>query len=315
MAHTIQEIHELPDAMPVLDLAATVAHIAERKSGTSKYGSWSIQFLTLEDGTGRISVMAKDRPEDFAELDWIGKRVVVSAYKSDKHGWQGALAHDNDYKDKAHPERVIKLTRTGRIELAEGQTGGAVTTDPSQNGAPKHHRRPAEQPTPAAPTAPPSAPQASPDDGHNNGQPSASTVPEGETAAPERMTLEAFLVLTSRVYDRCSQVAAPDQSATLTSMVMEQVAQGHLKLTEDEHLRILLRLHDLAVEQFCEFINVSKGENHEDLTTVAPKIKRKAIARLQADPLDLIEKVQRTVTRVPADSSLVSELRRRRSTA
>jgi len=314
MAHTIQEIYELPDAMPVLDLTATVTHVAERKSGTSKYGSWSIQFLTLADDTGQISVMAKDRPEDFAELDWIGKPVIIAAHKSAKHGWQGALAHDNDYKAKAHPERVVKLTRTGRIGLAEGEAMGSMT-DPSPNGAAERHRRPAEPPTPAASTASPAAPQPSPDAGHDDGPPSAPAAPAGETAAPERMTLEAFLALTSRVYDRCSQVADPDQSATLTSMVMEQVAQGHLKLTEDEHLRILLRLHDLAVEQFCEFINVSKGENHEDLTTIAPKIKRKAIARLQADPIDLIERIQQTVTRAPSGRGFFSELRRQRSTA
>lgn len=298
-AQTIQDIHKLPEAMPVLDLTATVTHIAERKSGTSKYGSWSIQFVTLEDDTGKISVMAKDRPEDFAEFDWIGKRVIIAAHKSDKHGWQGALAHDNDYKAKQNPERVIKLTKTGRIELAAGELPDPTASEPpSSNGKP-HQNGGAEEPAIAATLRE--------RDPHASARPSALSAPASEpdadavpSAPPATLSLAEFLVLASHVHDRCAKLTSSAESATLTSTVLEQVARGHVRLTEDDHLAILLVLHGSSVAQFCEFINLKKGEHHTDLETLSTKIKREAVRRFQDDPLDLIEQMDRTVSDTPA---------------
>jgi len=319
-SHTIQDVHELPDAMPVLDLTATVTHITERKSGTSNYGPWSIQFLILEDDTGKISVMAKDRPEDFAELDWIGKQVVISAHKSDKHGWQGALAHDNDYKDKNNPERVIKLTKTGQLELAEGEwtdpepAPASHDETPHRNGGPKDASAATSTSTEAPRSTAPSPDTPSKD--VPTATPSSDSASKDEAPAPadrrERLTLAEFLSLTSTVYERCAEVAEPAQSALLTSMIMEQVARGRVELTEDEHLRMLLALNAISVEQFCEFINVTNDQHHDDLATISSKIKRAAIERLQTDPIRLIEKMQEAITYVPAETTFFAELQRLR---
>lgn len=317
MAHTIQDVHEMPDAMPVLDLTATVTQIAERKSGTSNYGPWSIQFLTLEDDTGKISVMAKDRPEDFTEFDWIGKQVVITAHKSDKHGWQGALAHDNDYKDKNHPERVIKLTKTGQIELAEGELTEPEPDSAMQDGKPHRNGRSKDASAAARTSAeaarstvPPSAPPSTAPPTSPPSSDSASTKDEGPALAdrPARLTLAEFLSLTSTVYERCTQVAEPAQSATLTAMVMEQVARGRVELTEDEHLRMLLALNAISVAQFCEFINVTNDQQHDDLDTISSKIKRAAIERLQTEPIRLIERMQESITYVPDETAFFAEL-------
>lgn len=316
-AHTIQDVHEMPDAMPVLDLTATVTQVAERISGTSSFGPWSIQFLIVEDDTGKISVMAKDRPEDFAEFDWIGKQVVITAHKSDKHGWQGALAHDNDYKDKNNPERVIKLTKTGQIELAEGELTEPEPDSAMQDGKP-HRNGSSKDASAAARTSAEVARSTVPSSDTPSTDPptsipssdSASTKDEGPAPAdrPERLTLAEFLSLTSTVYERCTRVAEPTQSAMLTSMIMEQVARGHVQLTEDEHLRMLLALNSISVEQFCEFINVTNDQHHDDLATISSKIKRAAIERLQTEPIRLIEKMQEAITYIPDETAFFAEL-------
>lgn len=305
-APTIQHVHAMADAMPVLGLTATVTHVAERKSGKSKFGSWSIQFLTLEDDTGTISVMAKDRPEDFSEFGWIGRRVVILAHKSDKHGWQGALAHDNDYKDKHNPERVIKLTKTGQIELAEGELAGPASEASSSHGKP-HRNGEAEEPSIAATLRerdPHASTRRSP--AVASAEPSteppsnAACEPDADVAPPARLTLAELLSLASHVYDRCAKLTSPAESATLTSTVLEEVTRGRVQLTEDDYLRVLLTINDGSVEQFCEFINVRKGEHHVDLGTISATIKREAIRRLRDDPLNLIEQMDQTVGYVPA---------------
>ena len=309
MAHTIQDVHQMPDAMPVLHLTATITDIAERKSGESKFGPWSIQFLTLEDTTGKISVMAKDRPEDFSAFDWIGKQVVIAAHKSDKHGWQGALAFDNDYKDKHNPERVIKLTKTGQIELAEGELAEPAVEAPSRNGGP--HRDEAEEPA-IADALRARSPHATSERAATASTPEPSTAPtsdpasapepasDADVAPPSQLSLPEFLVLAAHVHERCAELTSPAESATLTSTVLEQVALGRVQLTEDEHLAILLRLHNSSVAQFCEFISLKKGAHYEDLEMMSSKIKREAIQRLQDDPLDLIEQMDRTAGYAPA---------------
>ncbi len=57
-----------------------------------------------------------------------GKKVTISAVKSDKHGWQGLKVEDKTYtsKGKEVSERIIKVTATAQIEY-----GGASSNEGS----------------------------------------------------------------------------------------------------------------------------------------------------------------------------------------
>lgn len=116
---TIAEVKKLKHNMPITDLRVRFVQAYERRSGAGEYGEWSFQNFKVEDETGSIIVLAKDRPEDFSKFDWAGKEIVISATEG-KHGWTGAIAYDEEYQGKT--QRKVKLTKSGVCKLAEEQT-------------------------------------------------------------------------------------------------------------------------------------------------------------------------------------------------
>lgn len=127
---TVRQALDQEDQMPVTDLQGTITKVSERKSGEGKYGEWSLQFLTMEDGSDSIPVMAKNRDEDFSELQ--GKRVSISAVKSKQHGWVGAESFDNEYKGEV--QRVVKLTPAGQIEEVGNSGSSKQKSSQPENG-------------------------------------------------------------------------------------------------------------------------------------------------------------------------------------
>lgn len=119
---TIAEVKQLSEKMPVTDLHARFVKAYEKRAGESEHGKWSLQNFEIEDDTGRIIVVASNRPEDFTEFDWEGKEIMISAVKG-KNGWVGALTFDDTYQGKA--VRKIKLTKSGICRLAHN--GSAPT--------------------------------------------------------------------------------------------------------------------------------------------------------------------------------------------
>lgn len=112
---TIQEVLSMKEKLPVVDLHARFVRAHEKKTGTSDYGEWSIQNFEIEDDTGTITVMAHNRPEDFSQLGWEGKEILISAVKT-KNGWNGAFTINDTYNNTTI--RKIKLNKFGVCQLA-----------------------------------------------------------------------------------------------------------------------------------------------------------------------------------------------------
>jgi hypothetical protein len=94
----------------------------------------------MKDETGEIKVAIWNH-EDLKH--YKGKKVTISSYKSEKHGLVGVEASDTKpYTNKAGEtkpsERIIKVTKTGNVDLAEGETHGtaeATSPEPRQSKA------------------------------------------------------------------------------------------------------------------------------------------------------------------------------------
>lgn len=112
---TIAEVKRLKPNMPIVDLRARFVRAFERKDGEGEYGPWSLQTFEVEDDTGTIYVLAKDRPEDFRELGWNDKEIVISSVEG-KNGWTGAVALDDEFSGEVR--RKVKLTKSGICKLA-----------------------------------------------------------------------------------------------------------------------------------------------------------------------------------------------------
>lgn len=111
---TIAEVKKLETDMPVLDVRARVKTVYARKTGITEDREWSYQDLLIEDTTGSIYVKCQNK----IPLDELkGKDVLLTCYKSDKHGWVGLTTFDDDYSDPA--VRKLKMTKTGVITLLD----------------------------------------------------------------------------------------------------------------------------------------------------------------------------------------------------
>lgn len=107
---TVKEVLAMKEKLPVVDLHVRFIRAYEKKTGTGEYGDWSIQNFDVADDTGTITVAAFNRPEDFAQLGWEEKPILISAVKTSK-GWTGASTFDDTYNNTT--TRKIRLTKLG----------------------------------------------------------------------------------------------------------------------------------------------------------------------------------------------------------
>jgi len=120
----IYDVTNLQDGMPVTDLKVRVVGVYDRKTGSGEYGEWSIQNMKVQDESGDIVVTCKNVP-DLSHLK--EKKIILSATKSDKHGWVGLVAYDNEYKGNI--QRNIKMTGACSVELADDTALDAKSQD------------------------------------------------------------------------------------------------------------------------------------------------------------------------------------------
>jgi hypothetical protein len=138
---TVAEIRQMADAAVVMSFVGTVVKRFARKSGTNSQGEWSIENIEVKDAAGEvIKVKIKDcDPLDAAFV--AGARIQIAATKSDKHGWIGVKAKDDDYKDKI--TRILWVTSSALVQTAppdgnaQPATGGDTRRpEPSATGDP-----------------------------------------------------------------------------------------------------------------------------------------------------------------------------------
>lgn len=131
-AVTIKEIldtDKYDDQQIVKCVSGTIIGIFDPTKGTGANGEWEYQNGTLKDATGQIKVSFSKCSQPKSAK---GKKITMSSFKTEKHGWQGVKVADSSYeKDgKTVNERVLKITPTATIEYE----GGAPSESSSSTG-------------------------------------------------------------------------------------------------------------------------------------------------------------------------------------
>lgn len=122
---TVAEIRQMADMAVVMAFAGTVVKRFKRNAGENSQGPWSIENIEVKDAAGEvIKVKIKDRDQLDASFA-AGARILISSTKSDKHGWIGCKAKDDDYKEKV--TRILWVTSSATIEMAPPAAQNAAT--------------------------------------------------------------------------------------------------------------------------------------------------------------------------------------------
>jgi len=135
--YSVAEIKELDDDTIVHSFKGKITKLYPPKKGESDRGPWSFQNVFLKDPDGdEIKATLKDRDE--LPKAFTGKDVIILSSKSEKHGWVGVKAKDDEYNGKT--TRVLWITKAASITK-----GGSVEADESDGEEaepeerPKHH--------------------------------------------------------------------------------------------------------------------------------------------------------------------------------
>ena len=91
--------------------AGRIIKLYPAKRGTNQKGDWSFQRGTLQDKSGEIQFLLKDRQELTPE--WKGRNVIMMARQGDK-GFSGIYVEDDEYQGKV--TRIIRLTPSATID-------------------------------------------------------------------------------------------------------------------------------------------------------------------------------------------------------
>lgn len=116
---TIRDVLEVKAGTPVVDLKAHFVRAFERKTGVKDGKSWSLQNLQIQDDShpDLLMVTVSNRAEDFSELGWEGRDIVLSATRNDGGAWRGLVAYDDEFKGQK--QRKLRLSASGICRLAD----------------------------------------------------------------------------------------------------------------------------------------------------------------------------------------------------
>ncbi len=115
----IAELKAGPPSVMIIHpgLFALVTKVQPRKTGTSNYGDWSMQGITLKDNSGEIHATVWGKP-DLSVL--LNTEIQLSAVNTEGKGWQGCQIEDRQWNDKASgtlkTARQIKASGTFLLE-------------------------------------------------------------------------------------------------------------------------------------------------------------------------------------------------------
>lgn len=121
---TLEQILELEDGQIIIDLECLFDHAKPQQKKQTEYGEKIVQefWVTSFDGNQKIKCTVWERVEDFAEMDWAGKKIKISSSKLDK-GWSGAkikLYNNEKYISLSKPAQILLIDApTPSIPLAQ----------------------------------------------------------------------------------------------------------------------------------------------------------------------------------------------------
>jgi hypothetical protein len=144
---SISEIKALEAGELVPSTKGKVIEVGKLFSGTNDKGPWSLQTITIDDGSNKIKAKLWNRDE--LAKTWKGVEVYLCCVQGEK-GLHGIKAEDDTYKGAT--TRII--TVTGKAELT------AADAAPAQAAPVQPPTAPVQPPT--APTAPVQPPQPAP---------------------------------------------------------------------------------------------------------------------------------------------------------
>lgn len=111
MRLTAKQVPESIGLQGDLSISGKVIRVFDKKSGTSDKGDWSFQGFVVQDETGEMNVVLKNRPEEFKKED-VGKSIAITSTKTSK-GIFGVKVEEESYTDSQQkPHKAIKVIIT-----------------------------------------------------------------------------------------------------------------------------------------------------------------------------------------------------------
>jgi hypothetical protein len=117
---TVSEVLQRGKGELVPSIQGKVTFVSDLFSGTNASGEWRLQNLGLSDGLTEIKIKITDR--EMIPADWKGRQVALLCKEGAK-GLTGLRVEEDSYK--GHTRKILKVTPSAIIQLAEGVTAPA----------------------------------------------------------------------------------------------------------------------------------------------------------------------------------------------
>lgn len=154
---TVEDCLALDPGETIPSVKGKICALFERKTGTNSTGEWSLQNGELMDASGKIKFCLVNREE--LDQSWRGRTVYIQCHEGDR-GMTGVKLKEDDYrKVEGIVKKMISITATAQIDIAEGSSQRQAAPAPAPA---KSNAQPKQTAAPAQPAAKPTQRQTAP---------------------------------------------------------------------------------------------------------------------------------------------------------